>query len=103
VTVINSNGCAATSAAYTYSVGISNVNAIAAAIKIFPNPTSNMVSVEAPVTVNIVVTDLLGKVLLQRENAKYINLQAFAAGVYLIQVRDSDNTLIKIEKLTKKD
>jgi len=101
VTVTNSNGCTATSVPYNYNVGVPNVPA-QTAVAVYPNPANDQVHISASFEVNVTITDLQGKTLIQQNKATNIDLKNLPAGVYLMQIRNAENIMIKIEKLIKK-
>ena len=60
-------------------------------IKLFPNPTSDdiIISLDRINSVDIVLTDIFGKVLLQQPNLSdkdYINICNFAPGIYIVKI-----------------
>ena len=92
-------GCSKLSAPYNL-VGLGNLSTNNN-IKIYPNPASSFINVEADVVVNVVISTLEGKQMMSVENAKNINIQNLANGLYMIQVYDIDNNLLLTEKLIK--
>ena len=102
VTVTDTNGCSVTSAIYSLSnVGVSNITAEAADIKIYPNPASSVVHIDAQSKVNAVIFDLQGKKVLQQDDATSINISQLENGVYFIQLYSSEGSLIKTQRLVK--
>lgn len=81
------------------SIKENNTNEIA--LKIYPNPTQDIVNIEAPVAVNVRVTDVVGKVILESKDAHSINLNQYADGTYFLQISDQDNNIIALEKINK--
>lgn len=69
--------------------------------KIFPNPAQNKVFVEAPTAVQLTITGLDGKILLQRSNANSIDIGNLPDGMYLLRIADLNGRLMKMEKLIK--
>lgn len=100
VEVTDSNGCTAKSKIYLFSLGIDNVQ-LAAAIKIYPNPTTGILKIESPVALNASLTDITGRVVFAPSEAKEIDLSNFAEGLYILSLTDKDGNLVKIEKVTK--
>ena len=74
-----------------------------AALKMYPNPTHNIVYIDAPIKVNVKVTDLIGRLLIDAKNAREVNLENFVAGTYIIIISDEESNLIAIEKMNKVD
>jgi hypothetical protein len=104
VRITDANGCSAVSDPYIVNVlGIENTAASDFSIQVYPNPGSGVfhflldvaVDVEAAVT----VTDMLGRVLLQRTitsaagNSHELDLRGKSAGVYILTVQTRQRTL----------
>ena len=71
-------------------------------LKIYPNPTINNINIEftEPGFINsIKIYNLIGKKMLEISNlnvAKYtIELSRFPKGMYIIQVNDSENSIVR--------
>jgi len=102
VTVIDSNGCSGTSPAYNISnLGIVKIPTLPIEVKIYPNPTTNIIYIEATAKVNVSVSTLLGQVLIRKGDARIIDLREFANGIYIIRVFDENNTPLKIDRIVK--
>ncbi len=102
VSVTDTNGCPGMSSPYLiHTLGITHVSTSADDIRIYPNPASSIVYFEAQGIINVSVSDLQGKILLQKDNAKSIDISELANGVYMIRVYDETNTILKTEKLVK--
>jgi lysyl endopeptidase len=82
-------------------------NGIFAGVAVFPNPTSNNISVDLSAVsaenVSVTLIDMTGKVLAVKENAAgavaQFDMAAFAKGMY--QVRISDGSTVTTRKVTK--
>jgi hypothetical protein len=70
-------------------------------IRLYPNPTQNVVYIEAPIQMNAVVSDMLGKPILELKDAKSINLENYADGCYTIRLSDKEGNYIRTEKIMK--
>lgn len=75
---------------------------ILGAVNVYPNPTKEFVTIEWTNTnfesVDIQLTDLTGKVLLVKnaqDNKTELNLNQFASGTYLVQIKTDKGTVIK--------
>jgi hypothetical protein len=101
VIATDANGCTDTSNTIPYWP--TNVNNVTSndEISIYPNPTTSTVFIKAPVKVNVSVMAVDGKVILQKEDAEFVDLGDVAPGVYQIKVTDKDNKLLKTEKILK--
>ena len=80
---------------------VNNIEAIADAISIFPNPTTDMCIVAAPVAVNITVSGIDGKIIMQIDNAKKIDIGTLTSGLYILRITDKNGMFLKNEKLIK--
>jgi hypothetical protein len=100
VRVVDANGCVDTSAVYSHSVvGIEDI-ALAASIKVYPNPARSVLNVSAPVSIQIAIYSLDGRLLLQQENAKQVDISSLSKGMYQVRINDKAGRLLKVEKLT---
>lgn len=100
VEVTDSNGCTAKSDVYLYSLGIAN-NPIAASIKLYPNPVSNLLTIESPIAIDARISDLTGRTLLNIPNAKTIDCSTLANGIYIISLSNKEGNIIAVEKINK--
>ncbi|MBK0402561.1 T9SS type A sorting domain-containing protein [Adhaeribacter sp. BT258] len=97
VTVTNANGCSATSATYSYStVGISDAFAHGLQLKVYPNPATDMVMIEADSqeSLQVEVCNIIGKVVVRSvapaANGKVaykLNTASLSQGVYLLHLK----------------
>lgn len=100
VTAGDANGCTATSAiAWIQDLGI-NSTIRPENIKIYPNPASTIVHIDAPVKLNVQVRNMHGRLILEKENTSEIDISAIANGVYMILLTDKENRTVKMEKLS---
>ncbi|PZF73096.1 GEVED domain-containing protein [Taibaiella soli] len=104
VRVTDVNGCTNySSVTFFNNVGVPNVSVAASDIKIYPNPAHQIVNIDAPVKVNVMIRDLQGRVILTQKDVKRVDLGDIASGVYMIMVLDEDGQLLKMEKLFKSE
>ncbi len=102
VHVIDDHGCGEFSPKYTVgTTGVANVGSGTGDVKIYPNPATTIVYIEAAVKVNVKVSDLEGKALINEHNAKQIDISNLANGVYMISVYDNQGGLLKVDRLLK--
>ncbi len=103
VIVTNEDGCTDTSNVYKIDnyTGIDDVDGIAGAIRIFPNPATDMVHISSSVPVVVTLTNIEGKVLQKVSGAHTLSLSGLANGMYLLVITDSNQRLIKTEKIVK--
>lgn len=102
VIVTDTFGCADTSDIYevTNYTGIEEWS-LAYKIKVYPNPSSDLIFVNAPVVVNLVLTSIDGRVIKQVENSARISIADLAEGVYFLKIEDRKGRLLKVEKCIK--
>lgn len=73
-------------------------------IKVFPNPTSNMISINMPVKftgLGYIIHNEVGQVMQRgdfKDNNTNINFEAYPEGVYFMQIENNENQTIKIIK-----
>ena len=111
VVVSDVNGCYVSSANYDITGGggggggggTSGVNntTLVTDVKIYPNPASSIVQIEAPVTVNVSVISTDGKLVIQQKQATSIDVSQLADGLYIIMIYDENNTLLQTDKFAK--
>ncbi len=102
VTVTDGNGCSNTSAPDTVvDVAVPAIQSLGAQIKLYPNPTTDVVYINAPVKVNIAIAGMDGRLLLRKEEATALSIANLANGIYMIMVYDEHNVLMRTDKLVK--
>jgi hypothetical protein len=103
VVVTNENGCSDTSDVYpvTNYTGIEGAPVPASQIRVYPNPATNRVNIDAPVPVTISLSCIDGKMILEPEPTKTVSLKALSQGIYFLHIYDDNQRLIKVEKVVK--
>ncbi len=101
--IVSDGTCTDTSDVYvvTNYTQIDNINLTPGQVHIYPNPSNDIVYIQAPVGVNIKLLDATGKIILQVNDAHSISLKNLVSGLYLLQVSNRNGMLIKIEKIMK--
>lgn len=102
VMVTNGNSCSGISAVKNVSVVgvpavVANTNVV-----IYPNPSVNVVHIDAPININVRISSLDGRELMYKINAKDIDVSSMANAVYIISITDANGIVIKNEKLVKR-
>jgi uncharacterized protein YjdB len=103
-----SNSCGSRSASRAITVlthsqcntmvnGVTNISEV----KIYPNPATSLLNIDAPATVNVSVLSLDGKVLIHQNAATTIDVSKLADGMYIIMIYDENDLLIKAAKFAK--
>ena len=103
VVVVDSNGCRGESLHYNYDeilVGTQQANGNKT-IRVYPNPTSDIVYIEAAQKVNATVSSLDGKQLIEQADATEVNIARLAAGTYFISLYDVNGVKISVHKIIK--
>ncbi len=103
VIVWDINNCSDTSAPFIVPGTISGVHTVYTGkdIKIYPNPASNVLHIDAPIKVFVSILSPDGKELIARKEAISVNVGQLADGMYVIMVYDENNTLLKTDKFVK--
>jgi hypothetical protein len=103
VVVTDGNGCTDTSFAYKINSGISGVNNIVnnADVRVYPNPASSLLHIDAPEQVNVALYSIEGKLLLEQKDATNIDIANLANGMYMIMIYDANGLLLKTAKFAK--
>lgn len=102
VAVTNDEGCTDTSAIYVVdNVSTSDVSGLGQQIKVYPNPTSNQLTISSPTKVNAILFSIDGRQVLHVENARSISLNGLLSGLYILQLSDTEGHVIKYEKIVK--
>ncbi len=70
-----------------------NQFASTSAIKMFPNPTSGIVRVSSKTPVNVVISDITGKIILSADQVTEdtpLNISAFQKGIYMAKITNGE-------------
>ncbi|WP_118950384.1 DUF7948 domain-containing protein [Taibaiella helva] len=95
-------GCSGTSAALQVpTLGIGGSKSIADKIQVYPNPSSKIVHISSPVKLQIRLSSIDGRKLLEMDETSTIDIGAYPEGLYLLQLSDSKGHLLKTVKLTR--
>lgn len=101
VQVTDGNGCKGYSPSFSItSVGLQGV-VDRSAVRVYPNPVTDMVHFESPVSVKSVITSMDGRVLITAEAATSISVSILPKGIYLLHLYTEDGQNIAVEKLVK--
>lgn len=104
VVIFTESGCVDTSEVYpvtNYTNSIGDVNGLAAQIKVYPNPVKDLVHIDAPIAVDVLISSIEGKLIREVKGARDIAVESLAEGVYFLQLRDPQGQLIKVVKILK--
>jgi hypothetical protein len=103
VVVADGNGCTDTSVAYSIG-GLVKTNTVvtpSANIRIYPNPATSIVYIDAPAKAVVSIMSPDGRLIMDRQEAVSINIAQLSTGIYLVMVYDENNVLLKTERLIK--
>jgi hypothetical protein len=104
VIVTDSNNCTGNSVFHAIDgVSIQTLLALAGAVEIYPNPTSDVVYIRAPFPVRVSIQAADGRSIEVPETAEGIRMGNLPDGIYMIRVRDMNGLMIRQEKLIKLD
>jgi len=101
VTVTDANGCTAITEVTVHVT--EGINEVENDVKIYPNPTKNIVNIEANGITRIKLFDMMGQVLLEKQvqgNNTQIDLRQYAIGQYFVQINTEKTSIAK--KVVKK-
>jgi hypothetical protein len=103
VKVLDTNGCTGSSNIVTFNASMTNVNNNLGAgnFKIYPNPASNMIFIDAPVKVNVVITDLAGRKEMEANGVNKLDISKLTPGFYVITIHDEKGVKMGQQKLVK--
>jgi hypothetical protein len=101
VTVTDANGCTATSTVQNVTVGVDAISGANTRIRIYPNPVSGHLYIEAPQGSRAMLMDMAGRVLVNKDAAEGIGMQSFVDGVYMLRITDSKGMPLKHEQILK--
>jgi hypothetical protein len=99
--VTNIYGCESASAAIVISGLSVETTRLAQLLKIYPNPASDELRIDAPFAVNVVVTDITGRAVLKATHTNNLQMGNLAEGVYTLMITDKDGLFIRAEKIVK--
>lgn len=105
VSVTDSNGCAGTSVYIQINnAGVADMAALAASVRIYPNPVADRLYVHAPQPVRISLSGADGRLLLGETDAAAItaiDMRPYTAGLYLLRITDEHGAVIRNERIVK--
>jgi hypothetical protein len=100
VKVTDANGCSDTSA--IFNLTITDIKQLPGAdkIKVYPNPATSVLHIDAPMAVDAAVYSLDGRLVLQQKNAEKIDISKLSNGVYQLKLSDHEGRLLKVQPLS---
>ena len=102
VSVTDANGCSLTSGGYTVTnVGVATV-ANPGSISIYPNPATNTLYISSQEEPSSVIYATDGRQV-AAQTGRTLDIANLPNGMYVIMVYAQDGTLLKIDRLVKRD
>jgi hypothetical protein len=102
VSVTDNNGCTNMSnVMFINNLGVQTISGGNMEIKVYPNPTSQFVSIDAPVKIDVMIRDLQGRTIVKEKDAHKMDVSTLANGIYMIMIFDENGQFLKTEKLFK--
>lgn len=103
VAVSGGGNCRDTSAIYTVTntTGLHDVSNLAEKTSVFPNPARDVVFVICPFKATLILTDIEGRLLSQKQDTTSVSLKDLTPGIYLLKILDHEGRLIKAQKVVK--
>lgn len=103
VVVSDITGCMDTSDVYNHLTTGLNTPGLSADIKVFPNPASSVLYINAPVKVSVSLVAPDGRIVMDAKEASSINVSGLPSGLYMVLIYDENNALLKTERFSKID
>lgn len=89
---------ATTTAALVLNTKEAKAQTLLESVKIYPNPAKDVLTLELPGIIkdfNFELTDLLGHILIKKENQTKIDVSALKEGAYLVIIKTKDHTAVR--------
>lgn len=85
--------------ATTAQLGTEDVNVHSLeSVKVYPNPSKDFINIELPKDIKdfyVEITDMNGRLIINKQNEKKINVSSLANGVYLCNIKSSGQTTVR--------
>lgn len=101
VTVTNEAACSRSAELDLRTTSIAAADAGDYEIRLYPNPTSDKLIIDAPRGLTISLVDLQGRLLTSGKDLKEIDMSSYVPGVYLVRFSDSQNQTIATQRVSK--
>jgi len=72
-------------------------------VRVYPNPATKLIYIDAPFAVNVTISAVDGKTVIEKSNVKSVDISELANGVYMLRVTNEDGAVMMVEKLVKTD
>lgn len=101
--VTDVNGCSVTSQEYLVKTTGAPAITTAGDIRIYPNPATSVLYIDAPVKVNVSLMSIDGKILAEQKQASSINIGKLPKGMYMVLIYNENDLLLKALKFVKSE
>ncbi len=103
VVVTDTNGCKGASAPFYYNVSMVGVKTTNGnqVVNVYPNPANDVLYINANVKVNVIISSMEGKTVLEQKDAKEMDISHLASGIYMVDMFDEAGVRIGIQKIVK--
>lgn len=82
-----------------WQLGVQEINLVPS-INMYPNPTSDLLTISFEEEINITVANLQGQIIKRiKTDTKTISLSGLATGIYIVSVFNKDNKLLTTRKI----
>ena len=85
--------------ATTAQLGTEDVNVHSLeSVKVYPNPSKDFINIELPKDIkdfHVEITDMNGRLIINKQNEKKINVSSLANGAYLCNIKSSSQTAVR--------
>lgn len=101
--IAGNDNCTDTSDVYTATdvTGVHNINGLGRYIRVYPNPASDLINIDAPLPVDVTINSMEGRTLGIYKNARSISVRSLSAGIYVLLIYDREGALLKAEKVLR--
>jgi hypothetical protein len=82
------------------NVGVTDVHA-AGFISVYPNPASDLIMIDGPAGLKLVLSSTDGKTIAQYSDVTSIDLSALATGTYFLTIYNTDGVKMDTKQITK--
>lgn len=101
VTVTNEAACSRSAELDLRTTSIAAAEAGSYEIRLYPNPTSDKLIIDAPRGLTVSLVDLQGRLLTSGKDLKEIDMSAYVPGVYIVRFSDSQQQTIATQRVSK--
>jgi hypothetical protein len=101
VTVGTAAGCFGTSAPVPVTAMGTSTPEYTGSARVYPNPATDIIHINAPASLFITVTTLDGRTVLEQKNSSQVSIGHLPAGLYIVILQRENGAVLLREKLVK--